>query len=152
MPSTIGYAPGLDAELLIAVAAGVTVGSEVWLSSSDRVRAAYAALDAFDEALRSDDTFSARDAIESLLPEDILAMMIRRVDRCWDRYRRVLTDDQRFIPEELDEATAAVQSCLCRELYRILRLNRSLPSVTLQKYWNAYCGKTGTLKDYIDPH
>lgn len=149
MPPTIGYAPGLDAELLIAVAAGVTAGTEVWLSSSDRVRAAYAALQAFDDALQSDETFSARDAIENLVPEHILALMIRRVDRCWDRYRHVLTDDSRFIPEELDEATAAVQSCVCRELYRILRLNRALPSTTLQRYWNAYCGKSGTLDDYL---
>lgn len=76
--------------------------------------------------------------LKVLIRPDILDTMENRVQTCMDRYKKILESDEDYLPEEIDKATDALLSCVCRELKRIQKVNGSLPDGILQDYWKQY--------------
>ena len=77
--------------------------------------------------------------LATLLPRDVLGILVQRVNRCWEQYHDVLRSDEEYLPDEVDKATTAVKRCICRELQRIYDLNGSIPSGIHSDWWKAYC-------------
>lgn len=72
-----------------------------------------------------------------LIPEDILRSFQERTEKCWTRYKIVLSAPG-YLPEEVDEATQAVIACVCRELNRLFEVNKNIPDGVLKNYWDNY--------------
>jgi len=127
----------MAAEIIIAGISATMEAIELWLSVRDRLRARRVFVDSYQRITPSQ-RLEARQ-LESLVPPDVLDSMKERVERCWERYSKVLKDEQGYLPDEVDSATQAVQRCICRELQRLLELNREIPPGTLKRWWDAYC-------------
>lgn len=78
-----------------------------------------------------------------LIPEDIIRNILERLEKCWERYSNILKDDKNYLPEEIDNATDAVIACICRELQRFYKLNKSIPAGILREYWEKYACLSG---------
>ena len=72
-------------------------------------------------------------------PPEIVGVLEGRAEKCWTSYRAVLTGE--FLPEEIDNATSAVQACVCRELNRIVKINGSVPDRWRPQYDKYECVK-----------
>ncbi len=90
-------------------------------------------------AQRRPSTFEQGAILADIVPHDVLDLMIQRVRKCWDYYKEVLEAEEDFLPAQVDNATRAFERCICRELKRIMRLNKSLPPGDLERWWKAYC-------------
>lgn len=75
--------------------------------------------------------------LATLIPEDILRSFQERTEKCWTRYKNVLSTPG-YLPEEVDEATQAVIACVCRELNRLFEVNKNIPDGVLKNYWDNY--------------
>lgn len=76
--------------------------------------------------------------LNTIVPHQILSKFEDRVQKCWDRYNEVLATENGFLPSEIDEATSALISCICRELKRLNVVNRGIPHGKLLEYWKKY--------------
>jgi hypothetical protein len=71
------------------------------------------------------------------IPPDILEAMKNNVNRCWERLKHFISQDQ-YTPDERIIAHSRARKCVCDELQELLNYLGSLPD-DLQAYWNA-CG------------
>lgn len=81
---------------------------------------------------------SSVSALQMLIPSNVLESFERRIERCWANYNEVLTTERGYLPLEIDDASYALQNCICRELQRLLLVNGEIPNGLMQQYWNKY--------------
>lgn len=111
---------------------------QTWITYRDSQRAARV----FSETLKVAPALRATQLqayqLRSIVPEPVLSTMEGRARKCWERFDNVLNGQ--YLPDEVDEATASVKACICRELSRIRELNAGvLPAGDLQLWWETYC-------------
>ena len=107
----------------------------VWQKSRDKKKAAKEFDEKFEEIKKSSEAQEAAVELLNSIPNDVIKDLEARADRCWTSYRKVLGGE--FLPDEVDDATEAVQACVCRELGRIYKLNGEIPR-RWQRQWNRY--------------
>lgn len=137
--TTGGMVPLPDPALLIAAVSAVLQGIRAWIAVRDRKRTADVVDSAVEKASRSAAVRKEAEALVTLLPPDVLATLVERVNSCWEHYHDVLRSDEEFLPGQVDKATSAVKRCICRELQRIYDLNGAIPPGVLSDWWEAYC-------------
>ena len=141
MDATIAF------ELAKALFAGISAAAaavQAWYRHRDAEQAASTFDSVHALALAAPDTAAAAEQLLTVIPEAVIKDLEARADRCWTGYRRVLGGD--YLPDEVDRATDAVQGCVCRELWRINKLNGSIPS-RWKGQWEQYdCATRGQAK------
>ena len=75
--------------------------------------------------------------LQMLIPDEVLTTFERRIERCWKMYNAVLATDD-YLPTDIDNASLALQKCICRELNRLLIVNGEIPNGHMLNYWNKY--------------
>lgn len=124
----------LSPELIISGVSAVMQAVQTWLQLRDRRRASEPLARVEEQA----PAYQAEgQALQNIVPPDVLHILQQRAQECWLKYKEVL-DDERYLPPEIDKATKAVQECICRELRRIKELNGSVPPGVLSRYWTQY--------------
>jgi len=128
------------AKILYAGISAVAAAIRVWRRSSDKRIAVPKAAAQFDEVykttLASPEAIVAATELVAIIPEDVLRDLENRAQTCWTWFRNAL-DPREYLPDEIDNATEAVQACVCRELRRIHKLNGSIPDKWLPQ-WRRY--------------
>lgn len=76
--------------------------------------------------------------LQMLVPTTVLNSFERRIDRCWTMYNQVLATDDEYLPTDIDDASVALQKCICRELNRLLIVNGGIPDGRMLNYWEKY--------------
>lgn len=130
--------PFADPQVLVAIVSAAAATIRTWLQTRSQEQAKEAARTAAEEARDDPAVLYEARVLEDLVPPEILAQMIERVETCWKRYSEVLEGDD-FLPTEIDGATEAVKACICRELRRLKSVNRTIPGGKLKDWWSAYC-------------
>jgi hypothetical protein len=72
-----------------------------------------------------------------------------RIDGCFSWYANVLRSPE-FFAGEVDDATKALISCICRELQTLDMINDHMPGGVLKDYWDEYSSgylKSGNLRE-----
>lgn len=124
------------AALLFAGVSAAAAAMEIWKKTRDQVAAAKM-FDATIETMRADpDTMKAAKELTGIAPPEIIKSLERRADKCWTAYRDVLGGQ--YLPGEVDDATNAVQACVCRELRRVHSLNAGKIPKRWKGQWKAY--------------
>ncbi len=127
-------------ETMIAGVSAVSATIQAWVAFRDRKRASEAFEAEFERVIHSDTVSVEAEVLKNIVPEDVLDIIEERVRRCWAGYKDVITGDGEFLPGEIDDATAAVKKCICRELSRLYDLNAGqIPPGDLGDWWNEYC-------------
>lgn len=142
MEPMAGMMPLFRPELIVAAASAVMEAIQTWLALRDRRATAEAAATEYSSALSDPAVHEEAREVENLVPASILGAMIGRVDTCFKRYQEVLITEGGFLPGEVDEANDAVIACVCRELRRMYRLNRTIPAGRLKRFWDVHCQGT----------
>lgn len=142
--------PTIAFELAKALFAGISAASaavQAWYRHRDARRAAATFDETYDSALASPEAAAAAEELIAVIPEQVIKDLEARADNCWTGYRRVLGGD--YLPNEIDHATDAVQGCVCRELWRINKLNGSIPT-RWKGQWERYdCATRGQVKAMV---
>ncbi|MRI00873.1 HsdR family type I site-specific deoxyribonuclease [Kriegella sp. EG-1] len=125
-----------NAGLVVSLIRGAMQAITFWQSQKDRKKAKQALVEAKDTTTESS-TVDEGVKLQSLIPQSTLDLMTNRVYQCFTNYEEVL-DDEKYLPKQIDNATLAIIECICSELRRIYMLNGSMPTTTLQKYWEQY--------------
>ena len=76
--------------------------------------------------------------LQMLVPKHVLHSFERRIDTCWTMYNQVLATDDEYLPTDSDNASIALQKCICRELNRLLIVNGEIPNGFMLDYWGKY--------------
>jgi hypothetical protein len=126
------------AELAIASISALMKAIDTWTLLRDRRRARTVHDDTYQRALTDPRTREAAGVLTSVVPRDVVQRLQSRIEECWDGYRSVLDNDEKFQPREIDQATEATKSCVCRELRRIRSLIGELPAGPLLDSWNQF--------------
>jgi hypothetical protein len=114
-------------------AAAAAIG--VWQKSRDSKRAAKSFDQTFTTVRESPSAHSAAQELVQIIPHEVISALEARADSCWTGYPAVLGGD--YLPNEVDQATTAVQACVCRELRRIYELNGQIP-YRWKDQWDRY--------------
>jgi hypothetical protein len=91
----------------------------------------------FDEITSAQSIFTEGKLLESLVPYPVLNTLKGRVEICWTDFNEVAAN-QNLTPRQMDRYTEGLRECICRELKIIKRLNGSLPTKTMQDWWDGY--------------
>lgn len=116
-------------ELALALFAGISAVADaihIWQSTRDKPRAARAFDETYEKTLHAPESQKAAEQLVAIIPTDVIKELEERADSCWTSYRKVLGGE--YLPDEVDNATASVQACVCRELQRINKLNGRIPN------------------------
>src|SRR2546425_6649761 len=124
------------ARTLFAGTSAAAAAIQVWYRSRDKRSAAAEFDQVYETTLVSPDANAAATQLVAIIPEDVIRDLEKRAHSCWTGFRKVL-DPQEYLPNEVDNATEAVQACVCRELARIHKLNGSIPQGWLPQ-WQRY--------------
>jgi hypothetical protein len=128
-----------DPQTMIAAVSAVLQAIQTWIAYRDKTASSRSFDQAFSEA-HTDPKVAAEGAtLSNLVPSDILGTMTGRVETCWKHFRIIIAPNSAYVDPEVDEQVEAVKRCICRELRRLYRLNRSIPPGKLSDWWNAYC-------------
>lgn len=127
----------MDPSLLVAGISALLKAIDVWIRYRDSQRAEEAFRREQEEAPKTPQIQTEARALATIIPQDILDSLIARAERCWTGYKAVL--EGRYLPDEVDDATEAVKSCICRELKRIDALGEPLPPGKLKTWQEKYC-------------
>ena len=114
-------------------AAAAAIG--VWQKTRDNRKAADTFDQVFEEIKDSGEAEEAAEQLVKIIPGEVIKDLEARADKCWSGYRDVLDGD--YLPIEIDQATVAVQACVCRELSRIKVLNGHIPERWTAQ-WDTY--------------
>ena len=131
--------PVPDPATMIAAVSAVFQAVQTWVTFRDKKRAASDFDESYRESAKSEATAQEAGRLQSLIPGEILGTMVGRVDNCWKKFRGVIEPGEKYLPDEVDEAVEQVKACVCRELTRIYKLNKSIPPGKLSEYWEEYC-------------
>ena len=126
----------MTAELFTATISAGMQAIELWLNLRDRAKASelFARI---PQIRNTASNIAEANNLTHLVPEEILDQFTNRVNRCFERYKAMLRDEN-YLPQEIDDGTDAVKSCVCRELRRLHSLNGFIPEGILQAYWQQY--------------
>jgi len=127
------------AKLLFSGVSAVSAAINIWKSTRNRQAAAQTFDATFAEVQRSPAATAAAQQLMQVAPPEIVGVLEGRAEKCWTGYRDVLIGE--FLPEEIDNATAAVQACVCRELNRIVKINGFIPDRWRPQYDQYGCSK-----------
>jgi hypothetical protein len=133
-----GVLMGVSTEVVLAGISAVMEAVRVWIAVRDKNRTAETLAASRKRELESPATRKEALALQALVPVRILSAFADRVEQCFRNYEDVLTSGG-YLPNEIDDATEAVQRCVCRELRRLRAVNKSLPPGRLEELWEAYC-------------
>jgi hypothetical protein len=131
--------PASALEIAKALFAGISAAAaaiQVWYKSREKAGAAREFDQVYKKTLESPQAAVAATELVAIIPEEIIRQLETRARACWTGFRKVL-DPREFLPDEVDNATEAVQACVCRELGRILKLNGEIPKEWLPQ-WQRY--------------
>jgi hypothetical protein len=113
----------MDPALFISGVSATMQAIQTWIKYRDYERAS----DVFDQQYSSGQTDPRIQAqsqiLKSIVPKPVLDELTKRAKQCWDRYLEILKNPQKYLPQEIDDATLAVKACVSRELKRISDLN-----------------------------
>ena len=127
------------AMLLIAAFNGILTGIQTWLQYKDRGRTLEAQETAYREALESPRTRVVAERLISIVPSDIIDLLRKRVEECYNKFKRMLTNDDEYFEEDLNGAAKnALPACVCRNLSMIIDVAGDLPDEDLQEAWEKY--------------
>lgn len=129
----------MDPTLIISGFSAALQAVQTWLQFRDRKRAAVAFKSRYTEAQTEPKIQQQAATLRTLVPQNILDVMGKRVQNCWDNYETVLENDKKYLPGQVDDATDAMIACACRELNRIYKLNKNIPEGPLRDFWEAHC-------------
>jgi hypothetical protein len=124
------------AKTLFAGISAVSAAIQVWFASRDKPAAAATFDKVYATTLASPEAGAAAAELVAIIPDDVIRDLEKRADTCWTGFRKVL-DDKQYLPDEIDNATDAVQACVCRELGRLHKLNGSIPERWVPQ-WERY--------------
>jgi hypothetical protein len=122
---------------IIATVTMIMRAVELWKKFKDK-KPVKNELDNMESLVKSPEIVEENKRILTLIPADILDSLEKRVDKCFNRYKEIIDADGEYMSQEIDEATSALLSCVCRELRRIYLINGGIPEGTLSNYWNQY--------------
>ena len=129
------------AVLLFAGISAVMASIQVWQRTRDSSAAAQEFDREFNRAQYAPETLAAAEELLSIAPTEVIEDLENRADECWVGYRKVLGGD--YLPEEIDKASDSVKHCVCRELWRIHKINGGRIPFRWKKQWDAYaCART----------
>ena len=135
------------AMLLIAAFSGILTGIQTWLQYKDRDRTLKALDTAYTEALKSPKTRVTSEKLILIVPLDIIDLLRKRVDECYNKFKRMLADDTEYCEEDINEAArSALPACVCRNLSMIIDVAGALPDDDLLNAWKMYKCKARKLK------
>jgi|SRR6185436_16760479 len=129
----------LTPDTIIAAISAVMQGIQTWISIKDRKRTGEVVNSTFSSELSNRDIMVESRTLQSIIPPEVMATLVGRVNKCWIGFNSALKSDDEYLPSEMDSATEAVKKCVCRELTRIYKLNGSVPEGILRKWWEMYC-------------
>ncbi len=127
----------MDPSVIIAAITATMDAIELWRKFRNK-EGAQKAISQVESLRETEHIQEEARKLKVLIRPDILETMENRVQTCMDRYKKILESDEDYLPEEIDKATDALLSCVCRELKRIQKVNGSLPDGILQDYWKQY--------------
>ena len=123
------------AALLVSVFSAIMQSLQTWDQLKGRSRS-----DAVTRPLTDPDVQRQAMTIARLVPQEVLESLLTRIQRCFKNYKRVLdAPPTEYSQDEIDEATIALKSCVCKELARMKAIDGDLPADTvLVEYWGEY--------------
>ena len=124
-------------ELIIATISIGMKAVELWHKSKDRDVVSNKLKEAKKLQYTPEIQNEAREFEQLLIPKNILDGFKNRIKRCWDSYAEIVNSPD-YLPQEVEEASKAVISCVCRELLIIHGINRSIPPAKLSEWWENY--------------
>lgn len=89
----------------------------------------------FERNLTTTETQQAADALDSVAPAEVIKKLYSNAKKCWEHWLE--SEEEPQMPGQEREVDAAVKSCICRQLKRIIDLDGSLPD-EWQKQWVHY--------------
>jgi hypothetical protein len=137
------------ARTLFAGISAAAAAIQVWYKSRDKRTAATEFDNVYEMTFASPEANAAATELVAIIPEEVIRALEERAHSCWTGFRKVL-DPQEYLPEEVDNATEAVQACICRELGRIKKLNGSIPNRWLPQWQRYKCDDRPTKKKPTD--
>lgn len=126
----------MSPELITATISAGMQAIELWINLKDREKAKNA-LTQIPIIQNTAENRGEAINLTNLLSPELLETFSGRVKKCFDKYQSVL-NDEKFLPQEIDDATIAVRRCVCRELARLKDLNGFIPDGILFRYWKVY--------------
>ena len=127
------------AVMVIAAFSAAMQVVQAWRGFRDRTKAFEKAGRAYERTRKAALATTQGNRLQRIVPDDILDAMEKRVTNCWSSYKDVLDPAQNQSFREIDNATEALKTCLCRELGLISSLNGSIPYGKLRDWWTRFC-------------
>jgi hypothetical protein len=112
----------MSAELIVAGIAATLQAVQTWYQARDSHRAS-TQMEKRVEKTTNPDVSKAAAELATIVPQPVLDTIQKRLDKCWTQYQSVLERPREYTPAEIDDATAAVVKCVCREVMRVHDLN-----------------------------
>ena len=127
------------AMFLIAAFRGIFHGIQTWLKYKDRARTREAQESVYEETLRSESTRSIAKKLISIVPQETIDMIRKRVDRCYKKFNSMLKNEDEFFEGDITNAAKnALPACVCRNLGMMVDVVGDLPDQELRDAWDKY--------------
>ena len=128
-----------DPNVIVAAISGILQAAQTWYAHKDSRRAAQEFDKIIGTGRTNPDLVEATKQLELSVPEDIVHSLERRVEQHWVRYAEVLEAAAGTYTEaEIDNATEAAKTGICRELQRIRSIAGTLPPGKFSQWWELY--------------
>ena len=130
---------GADPALIVTGISAILQASQTWMAYRDAKRAGEVFRIQMRQGASTHGLQDAAKQLGSIAPPKVVQSLGRRVEKCWTRYDDILNSNEGvYLPQEVDDATAAVGRCVCSELRRLIKVNGSLPAGDFQKWWSHF--------------
>ena len=127
--------PMIESIALFAGANALMAALQVFQRERDYRLARQTFHENFERNITAPETLQAANALDSVAPADVIKKLYENAKKCWDHWLE--SEEQPQMPGEEREVDAAVKSCVCRQLRRIIDLNGSLPE-EWRSQWDLY--------------
>ncbi len=130
----------MEPATIIAAVSAIMAAIGVWQKERDYklTKAEYKRV--YKESLTSKSIIREAEIVASLLPQQTLDLLGKRVEMCWEEFDEKI-DPERGGISNPRHAEPDLENCICEELRSIKRLNGTIPDGKLKNWWNNYgCG------------
>lgn len=112
---------------------------KIWFEIKDRFKTRQKLSEQALELSREENKVKAEsNDVAQLISEDILRAFQKRINACKVKLETVLDSPDRYFEDDVDNATRAYISCICRELNRVYELNKKIPDGQMKNFWDNY--------------
>ena len=136
-PQWIATNTNMEPAGFIALVAAAMQGIQTWIAIRDKKKTEEVINETYTKMLALPAVKEEANDVIKLIPEEVLQLIMERIDRCWFMFKDVLAGN--YMAKEVDDAKGALMGCICRNL-RLIDDLEGLPSEGyLREMWKRYC-------------